>query len=235
MKDAITAKLYDVDESSIRRWRSLGKLHSNPCPLTDPLKMSDWWESMVEAGVLKKGVPVSIQAAASRLSAAMPGLDDDIDEDGDAPSPRGGADPEIESLLADIQAGQVFDYSDGIAVAQRNVQVSDLLLMKAIRAGNESKIGALSKRLNEAQDSLRTLLKDRGKIQADAGEVLPRHEVRSAMVDLHGTITKRFRHSLKNAFLDFAEVPLTRESWNAKVDEAVDNTCAGLLADGFQD
>ncbi len=102
--------------------------------------------------------------------------------------------------LAPASAGQAFGCPDGIKVAGRNVQVTDFLLLRAIKARDERKVGPLQKRLNNARDSLRSILRDRAKLQVEAGEILTKAEVRQAMLEPHGHIVKRFRSSLRREF-----------------------------------
>ena len=173
---------------------------------------------MMELGQFEKGCPAAVIAAA--------------DEAG-GPASGDATDMGLAQHLSDISDGRTFGYSDGIKVAERNVQVTDFLLLSAIKAGEEKKIGPLQKRLNEAQDSLRALLRDRAKIQSEAGETLPKHEVRAAMLEIHGTITKRFRQALSAAFHDFDEVRGNTEAWNVKVNELVDNICRGMNETNF--
>ena len=228
MTDSHYSQIYSVAIITVRRWRSLGRTASIPCPLADPVKMPAWWESMVEAGHLEKACPAGVLEAAERVAAAMP-----PDADDDSFSPVGKADHEINALLASIEAGQGFDYSDGIRTAQRNVMVHDLILLRAIKTGDDRKLGVLQKRLNESQDLLRALQRDRGRIEAEAGETLPKHEVRKAMLELHSNIQRRFRQELKQSFPTLEEKAASREDWNEHVDALVDRICVGLTSTNF--
>ena len=173
----------------------------------------------MELGEFEKGCPAAVIAAADGAGTAIP----------DA----GAVDADLAKLLADISSGQTFGYADGIKVAERNVQVTDFLLLRAIRAGEDRKVGPLQKRLNEAQDSLRALLRDRAKILGDAGETLPKHEVRAAMLEIHGNITKRFRNGFTPMFHDLVEIGTDKEKWGILVDAKVDEICRGMNETGF--
>ena len=173
MKDTDIAAVYHSSDSTIRRWRRAGIKSGFLAPLTNPAEMPAWWDRMVELGEFEKGCPAAVIAASRQADNNVP-----------AAVSMDSSDADLARLLDDISSGQTFGYADGIKVAERNVQVTDLFLLRSIRGGDERKIGPLQKRLNEAQDSLRALLRDRAKIQSDAGETLPKHEVRAAMLDL---------------------------------------------------
>lgn len=225
MRDAQLATLYQVAESTIRRWRRAGVVTSTPTPLHDPVSMPDWWSKMMDLGEFEKGCPATVEAAAARTSAAMPR---DAGEAGDTT-----VDAELSALLATIQGTGVPDYSDGIKTAQRSVLVADYLLLRALAHDDEKKIGPLQKRLGEAQEVLRGLQRDRGKIEAEAGDTLPKEEVRSAMLELHSNIQKRFRQGIRAAFPEAAELTATREHWNVFSDSLVDRICKALTDSDF--
>ena len=219
MRDAELAAIYRSSDSTIRRWRRAGVKSGVPAPLSNPAEMPAWWGRMMDLGEFEKGCPAAVMAAADGAGTNIP----------DA----GAIDADLAKLLADISSGQVFGYSDGIKVAERNVQVTDFLLLRALKAGEERKVGPLQKRLNDAQDSLRTLLRDRAKIQGDAGETLPKSEVRAALLEIHGNITKRFRQGFRALLPDLAELQGDAPRWNTKVDEVVDSICRGMNETGF--
>ena len=225
MKDAQLATLYTVAESTIRRWRRAGVITDTQAPLHDPVAMPDWWSKMMALGEFEKGCPATVEAAATRTAAAMPR---------DA---RDGADTvvdaELSALLATIQGTGVPDYSDGIKTAQRSVLVADYLLLRALAHDDEKKIGPLQKRLGEAQEVLRGLQRDRGKIESEAGDTLPKHEVRVAMMELHSNIQKRFRQGIRAAFPEAAELTESREHWNVFSDSLVDRICKTLTESDF--
>jgi len=228
MTDSHYSQIYSVAIITVRRWRSLGRTASIPCPLADPVKMPDWWESMVEAGHLEKACPAGVLDAAERVAAAMP---PDADDGDGAPTLE--TDGEITALLASIAGGKSFDYGDGLKIAERSVQVADLMLLRAIRGNKEKLIGPLQRRLGEAGDAYRALMRDRGKIQAEANETLPKHEVRTAMMELHSNIQRRFRQELKQSFPTLEEKAASREDWNEHVDALVDRICVGLTSTNF--
>ncbi len=87
--------------------------------------------------------------------------------------------------------------------------------------------------LNDAVDSHRALMRDRGKIQAEAGETLPKAEVRAAMLELHSSIQKQFRQGLRSAFQDIGEFGGDRAKWNVFADGLVDKICLKLTASDF--
>jgi hypothetical protein len=147
--------------------------------------------------------------------------------------PNTNVDAELSALLATIQGTGVPDYSDGIKTAQRSVLVADYLLLRALARDEEKKIGPLQKRLGESQDTLRALMRDREKIEAEAGDTLPKGEVRAAMLELHSNITRRFRQGIKFAFADAAELTDSRESWDVFADNLVDQICITLTNSNF--
>ena len=228
MRDIQLAAIYKSSETTIRRWRRIGVDNGVECPLHDPQHMPGWWQKMVEEGALEKSCPPAIEAAADRVSAAM---ESDADDGDGAPTLE--TDGEITALLASIAGGKSFDYGDGLKIAERSVQVADLMLLRAIRGNKEKLIGPLQRRLGEAGDAYRALMRDRGKIQAEANETLPKHEVRTAMMELHSNIQRRFRQELKSFFPTLDERAASREDWNEHVDTLVDRICVGLTSTNF--
>lgn len=227
MTDAQAAEIYKVAAITVKKWKASGKRVNLPAPVQYPDRMPAWWASMIQAGEFVRDCPEGVQQAAFRVTAAMGDPDDDEYPVSGAP------DPEMSALLAAIETGEGFGYGDGVKVAERNVQVTDLLLMRALRSGDEKKLGPLQRRLNEAQDNLRALLRDRGRIQADAAETLPKTEVRAAMMEIHSNIQRQFRQRLRHAF-DLASDHLeNRGKWNTFCDDLVDQICVALTATKF--
>lgn len=195
-----------------------------PCPIDDPVEMLGWWEKMREKGEVERGPSTKMQAVAARVQAATGRRDGDDDD-----TPKESS-AQMTELLAKIAAGETtFDYADGLKIAERNIQVLDLLLTQAIEGRDFKAVSLYRKQLTEAGDAYRQLMKDRGKIQADAGETLPKSEVRSSILELHQNIQKRFRQEIKGFFPDLEEYGKSREEWNFRVDELVDRICGGLV------
>lgn len=225
------AEIYQVTVRTIRNWRQIGKLAKSPPPFEIALEMCDWWQKMRHLGKIKRDIPIGIRLAAEAETDGkfLPSKGDStLTEIGGS-----GNNPEMDQLLASIESGGNFDYGDGVKIAQRNVLVCDLLLIQAIKAGRMREIGPLRKQLSDAGDAYRALMKDRGKIQAEAGETLPKTEVRQAMLDIHGNITKRFRQSLKLAYSQLEENAATPEDWAKYIDGLVDSICRILRESNF--
>ena len=221
MNNAKTAQVYGVSVPTISRWNRVGVESGVAPPYGEPEHMVEWYGQMLQAGHFEKGIPASLHAAAARVKRNS--ATDDEDDPGD-----------MNVMLARIQSGEsTFDYSDGLKIAERNIQVLDFLLVDAIKKGNIANIGLLRKQLSEAGDSYRALMKDRGRIQADAGETLPKSEVRTAMLEIHGNIVKRFRQGIKAAFPSIEEHGKTQEEWNQVAEKMVDSICSGLNETDF--
>ena len=225
------AETYQVSVRTIRNWRQIGKLAKLPTPFEVPLSMCDWWQKMRHIGKIKKDIPIGIRMASEAETNAKLVTASGISTATEIGS--NGSNPEMDRLLASIESGESFGYGDGVKIAQRNVMVCDLLLMQAIKAGRMREIGPLRKQLSDAGDAYRALMKDRGKIQAEAGETLPKAEVRQAMLDLHGNITKRFRQSLKLSYSQLEENAATPEDWAKYIDALVDSICRILKESTF--
>lgn len=220
MNNAKTAQIYGVSVPTISRWNRVGVESGQPPPYGDPAHMIAWYQEMLDLGHFEKGIPATLHAAAARVAAIAPRDDDDPGD--------------MNMMLARIQSGEsTFDYSDGLKIAERNIQVLDFLLIDAIKKNNITNIGLLRKQLSEAGDSYRALMKDRGKIQADAGETLPKSEVRTAMLEIHGNIVKRFRQGIKAAFPSIEEHGKSQEEWSQFAEKMVDSICAGLNESDF--
>ncbi len=229
MKAPQLAAMYGVDTVTISKWKSMGVRQGIPCPVDDPIAMLDWWQKMIEAGEVSYRPSAKIIAAADRVRAAMPRDDDDDDAEGASESST-----DMDNLMARIKSGETsLRYEDGLRISEKNILVIESLLDKAIKDKNYSKISAYRKELTQALDGNRALMKDRGKIQADAGETLPKAEVRSEILSLHQNIQKRFRQEIKGFFPDLEEYGKSREEWNFRVDELVDRICGGLVSSGL--
>ena len=72
------------------------------------------------------------------------------------------------------------------------------------------------------------MLRDRAKIQSEAGETLSKVEEREAMPEIHGNITRELRQRRCAAFHVFDEVRTDSAAWTVKVDEIVDEICCGM-------
>ena len=224
MNNTKTAQVYGVSVPTICRWNRVGVESGQAPPYGDPEHMVAWYEEMLALGHFEKGVPATLHAAANRVRAAMPRDEDEPDRSTD----------DLQVMLARIQSGEsTFDYADGVKIAERNIQVLDFLLLDAIKKNNITNIGLIRKQLSEAGDSYRALMRDRGRIQADAGETLPKNEVRAAMIEIHGNIVKRFRQGIKAAFPSIDEHGKTQEEWSLFSEKLVDSICAGLNSTDF--
>ena len=224
MNNSKTAQVYGVSVPTISRWNRVGVESGERPPYGDPEQMVDWYGRMITTGHFAKGVPATLHAAAARVRAALPPDDD---------KPQAPTD-DMQVMLARIQSGEsTFDYADGVKIAERNIQVLDFLLLDAIKKNNIPNIGLIRKQLSEAGDAYRALMRDRGRIQADAGETLPKPEVRAAMLALHQNIVKRFRQGIKSAYPDIEEHAKTPEDWNQFAERLVDSICSGLTSSNF--
>jgi hypothetical protein len=208
-------EIYGVTTVHISRWKAAGNRKGIPCPLDYPEKMPDWWMQMVAAGEFQKGVPFGIQSAAARIAAATGG---------------GIADREPVELAP---AGKKWDYAASLELAERNANAVQAIFDKAIQDGNDAGLVALQRTLNDALDSHRALSRDRGKIQLELGEVLPKEDVRAAMLELHSNIARQFRQGIKQAFADLPDLSASRESWSVFADALVDKICLKLTASDF--
>ncbi len=209
------AEIYGVSTVQISRWKSAGTRHAIPCPLDYPEKMPDWWLQMVAAGEYQKGVPFGIQSAAARITAAV-----------------GGGSSEREPVDF-TPTGKKWDYAASLDLAERNANAVQAIFDKAVSDGNDAGLVALQRTLNDALDSHRALSRDRGKIQLEAGDTLPKDEVRAALLELHANIQKQVRQGVKAAFPDIPEHSASRESWNVFADGLVDRICAKLTESDF--
>lgn len=221
--DGETSLVYGVSVPTIQRWRSQGRKAGRPAPLHDPAAMAGWWDSMISAGHYSKPCPMSITEAAEKTTGDAPGDDDSAVHD-----------PGLQAILKGLNApGADFDYSDGLHIAKRNLQVTDYLLQRALKSDDHKSIGPLQRRLNEASDSYRSLMRDKAKIQADAGETLLKSEVRAALLEIHQNIPKRFRWEFRAIFPLLSEKGANQVNWNTFVDDTVDRICEGLRATRF--
>ena len=233
IRDEKLGKMYQVTTRTIKNWRQIGKLAKQAAPFESALSMCDWWSKMRALGKIKRDLPVGLRLAADAESGTESMAVKTKPGTSKASSMGDGPNAEMDALLAGIESGGSFDYGDGVKIAQRNIQVCDLLLIQAIKAGRVREIGPLRKQLSEAGDAYRALMKDRGKIQAEAGETLPKAEVREAMLELHGNITKRFRQSLKLSYGQLEENAKTPEEWARFIDNLVDSICRILKESDF--
>jgi hypothetical protein len=215
MNNAKTAQVYGVSVPTISRWNRVGVESGQPPPYGDPSHMVAWYQEMLDLGHFEKGVPASLLAAASRVAAIAP-----RDED---------SKPVDFSKTAHKSRG----YSETLELAERNVNAVQAIFDQAVADNNNAVLIGLQKTLNDAVDSHRALMRDRGKIQAEAGETLPKEEVRSAMLELHANISKQFRQGIRAAFPDLSDLAASRELWNVFADGLVDRICLKLSDSNF--
>jgi len=212
------SEIYRVATLQISRWKTDGLKAKLPPPLDFPESMPAWWEKMREAGVYKKGVPTRIMLAAAAAGLQIPKIEKFTDAE---PLPN-----LSESLPA--EPGKPRDYAATLALAERNVDAVEQLFNKAVAEGKDALLISLQRTLNDAVDSHRALMRDRGKIQSEAGETLPKSEVRAALLEIHGNVTKRFRQGLKSAFADIPDHSATPETWGIFTDKLIDSICVGM-------
>jgi len=124
-------------------------------------------------------------------------------------------------------------YAETLELAERNVTAVQVIFDQALLDGNDTVLIGLQKTLNDAVDSHRALLRDRGKIQAEAGETLPKHEVRSSLLEMHSNIARQFRQGIKGVFPMVEAVTASREEWGVFADELVDRICNKLSESKF--
>ncbi len=67
----------------------------------------------------------------------------------------------------------------------------------------------------------------------DAGDSLPKVEVRAAMLEIHSNITKRFRQGIKFSFHDAEKLTASREDWGEFADNLVDVICKQMRESNF--
>ena len=215
MNNAKTAQVYGVSVPTISRWNRVGVESGQAPPYGDPEHMIAWYQEMLALGHFEKGVPTSLLAAASRVAAI-------------APRENSG-----EPMNFTQTTGKTRSYSETLELAERNVSAVQVIFDKALQDGNDAVLIGLQKTLNDAVDSHRALMRDRGKIQLEAGETLPKEEVRSALLELHANIQKQFRQGIRSAFPDIADLSLSRELWNVFADGLVDRICLKLTESDF--
>ena len=214
------AKVYQVAVTQISRWRTQGIKAGMLPPLDSPELMPEWWGKMRENGFFGKGVPTRmlVAAAAAGLKIEKPErFTDAKSTPGDHPT----------------EPGKPRDYAATLALAERNVDAVEQLFNKAVLEGKDALLISLQRTLNDAVDSHRALMRHRGKIQSEAGETLPKAEVRQALLEIHGNVTKRFRQGLKSAFADVPDHAETMETWGVWVDSLVDSICQGMRETEF--
>ena len=219
MSQARCAEIYGVTLLTVARWVAAGKRAGKPCPMESPDLMPEWYQDMIAAGEFMKGIPQKILEAAARASVGLAKLE---------------IEPvEVVAFDAPEEIGKPIDYAASLELAERNVGVVRDMFARAQASGNDQMIIALQRTLNDALDSHRALMRDRGKIQAEAGETLPKAEVRQALLEIHGNVTKRFRQGLKSAFADVPDHAETMETWGVWVDSLVDSICQGMRETEF--
>jgi hypothetical protein len=211
------AEIYGVNTTQISRWKAVGLRAGFPCPLDFPEKMPEWWERCRQAGEWTKSCPTKILVAAGKVQAVI--------------NSNSGA----ESTPMDFskQATKSRGYAETLELAERNVTAVQVIFDQALLDGNDTVLIGLQKTLNDAVDSHRALMRDRGKIQAEAGETLPKHEVRSSLLELHANIARQFRQGIKAAFTSIETATESREQWGVFADELVDRICTKLSESKF--
>jgi hypothetical protein len=207
------SEIYGVTQKTICQWKNEGVLAGIETPLNHPDQMPGWWQKMRDAGKFQKGCPVNLLRAAGMTPKPM---DDDDREPVDF-----------------TPTGKKWDYASSLDLAERNANAVQAIFDKAVSDGNDAGLVALQRTLNDALDSHRALMRDRGKIQLELGETLPKEEVRTALLELHANIQKQLRQGVKSAFAELDTIAASRESWGGFVDGLVDRICLKLTASDF--
>ncbi len=207
------SEIYDVHVKTICQWKNEGILAGIEAPLDHPDQMPGWWEKMRAAGKFEKSCPVKLLRAAGMTPKAQ---DDEDTEPVDF-----GTD------------GKKRDYAASVDLAERNLDAVQAMFKKAQDEGNTAAVIALQRTLNDALDLHRALMLARGKIQQEAGETLPKAEVRAAMLELFANVQKQFRQGIKAAFAATEDVTASREEWGIFADELVDRICKKLTDSDF--
>ncbi len=212
------AEIYGQSTVNISRWKAAGLRAGFPCPLDYPERMPEWWEKCRQAGEWTKSCPTKVLVAAGRAQAL---------------TGRGGPDDDSEPMNFTQPASKPRGYAETLELAERNVTAVQVIFDRALQDGNDTVLIGLQKTLNDAVDSHRALMRDRGKIQLEAGETLPKEQVRSALLEIHNNITKQFRQGIRAAFPDLADLASSRELWNVFADGLVDRICLKLTESDF--
>ena len=224
MSQSRCAELYGVTLLTVARWVAAGKRGGKPCPMERPELMPEWYQDMITAGEFTKGVPQKILEAAARASVGLAKIDM--------------FPPDSAQLVETVSFDSVpeiggLDYAASLELAERNVGVMREMFNRAHASGDDRMVIGIQRSLNDALDQHRALMRDRGKIQSEAGETLPKSEVRAALLEIHGNVTKRFRQGLKSAFADVPDHATTIETWGMFVDKMVDSICTGMNETDF--
>lgn len=195
---------YSAGERTIKRWVKLGRKAGQPPPLDAPEEMAAWWGK-----VMRQRVPDRILA----LAAARP-----APSVAPAPAPAGTPPPDPEGDAPPDVADLGLEAS--VRRLQRLEYDANQRLVRAIET-NEDIEGA-QRRWERVVELLRKAESSLIQVRQERGDMVPKAEVRAAIVEVHGQIATSLRGMLRRVWDRLAaavEAGQREEIWQTSLDD----------------
>lgn len=211
------AEEWGYSERSIKGWLADGRSKNDPCPLTRPAEMPEWF-SRVHA---PRQCPDKLRNAADRICAG---------ETARAQSaPAGDNLPPAERI-------EVAEEEKGLLAMLNRYRNAEATLhqkyMAAIDSGNEQRAGFLMREWSEMGEKLRALEKVAPKALEELGIYVRKDEVLRELEPLHRAIIKAIRQALRMS-RPRLKAAASAEEWNRITDQVVDETAQMLVDSDF--
>lgn len=174
----------DTNKRTIYRWLELGRRNRDACPLDRPAEMLNWWarnmshraptylEDFVARG---KTLPVATISAATKFNPQGAG----------SPAAAPPA-PKDQPLRAAIDMKELGGHGleSGVQILRQNVEALASLLATAYNDPNDERLSQYQSRFEKAVDQLRKAEQSLLALQRARGDLAPRSEFRSDLVNL---------------------------------------------------
>ncbi|HEX7260288.1 MAG TPA: hypothetical protein VF258_00575 [Luteolibacter sp.] len=199
---------------SIKGWLADGRAKNDPCPLTRPEQMPEWFARVHSP----RQCPDKLRDAAARLL-----------EVNAKPAVVSAPPPPPERIEIPEEAKGMLAMLDRLRTAEARLYQN---YMDAVDAGNEQRSTYLMKEWSQVAEKLRALEKVAPETLQKLGLYVQKTEVVRELETLHRAVIKTIRQALRlsRPRLRAAE---TVEDWNQLTDKIVDEVCSILVESDF--
>ncbi|MEO5712175.1 MAG: hypothetical protein ABIT37_01695 [Luteolibacter sp.] len=215
MNQAQLADAWGYSVRSIKGWLADGREKGDPCPLTRPEEMPEWFARVHSP----RQCPDKLRDSAARL----------LENNEATSAPTIAAAPAIERIEIPEEAKGMLAMLDRLRTAEATLYQN---YMGAVAAGNEQRSTYLMKEWSQVAEKLRALEKVAPETLEKLGLYVKKAEVVRELETLHRAIVKTVRQALRlsRARLRAAEKV---EDWNQITDRIVDEICEMLVETDF--
>jgi hypothetical protein len=187
---------------TVFRWLELGRKNKDHCPLGDPALMLGWWSRNMQ-----HKVPAYLSEWVSRTRSTVPGAV--APSAGKIPSGAGAAEakgktPPADRAAIDIESLAGHGLERAVHMLRQNVEACARLLAAAYNSANDQNLAHLQSRYDDSVEQLRKTEQSLIALQKARGDLAPRSEFRSDLVNLLLGVRGMMRRSADNLCAAFA-------------------------------